>query len=110
MHFVVLADSTDIAICYTFFKPEFPLFSEVSGLMTHIRRFVPSPHQGKPWILKSLAEQRISIALVRLAGDVWNQPVASWMWENEGLPMPPSVLLPGWHQPDLFQGDIYPSA
>jgi prophage antirepressor-like protein len=57
----------------------------------------------KPCAERSLEELRIKLAKVNTAFRVFNKATAAWVWEDEGLPMPPQHLLPGWWQGPLFR-------
>jgi prophage antirepressor-like protein len=50
----------------------------------------------------SLEEWRIKLAKVNSAYRTFNRATAAWVWEHEGLPMPPPNLLPGWWQGNLL--------
>jgi prophage antirepressor-like protein len=57
---------------------------------------------SRPHIEWSLEEWRVKLAKVNSAYRTFNRATAAWVWENEGMPMPPANLLPGWWQGNLL--------
>jgi prophage antirepressor-like protein len=55
-----------------------------------------------PYVEWSLEERRVKLATVNTAYRTYNKAAAAWTWENEGFPVPPRHLLPGWWQGTLF--------
>ena len=47
-------------------------------------------------------ERRAKLATVNTTYRIMGRGAAVWMWQHEGLPMPPPNLLPGWWQGNLL--------
>lgn len=56
----------------------------------------------KPCFEWSFEEWRVKLAIVNTGHKTFNKATAAWLWEHEGLPMPPPNLLPGWWQGSLL--------
>jgi prophage antirepressor-like protein len=56
----------------------------------------------KPCAEWSFEEWRVKISIINMAHRTFTKATAAWIWEHEGLPMPPPNLLPAWWQSDLI--------
>ena len=106
---VVVSESGLYALIFRSRKPDAVKFRRwVTGeVLPSIRRTGVYVSPGsvllrKPYTEWSLEEARVALAKVNTAYKAFNKASAAWVWEHEGLPMPPANLLPGWWQGTLL--------